>query len=125
MRLGIPVLIWVIIGAAAGLTARVAGAQQLALPCDGAPNGADTALASPGCAEHRFDLLRQGAEDLGEEQFAAALPGADGLRQQFIQADEDGDGRISRGEWLRWFGPAHVHRAPDASRAARLSKGSN
>jgi hypothetical protein len=30
------------------------------------------------------------------------------LRRQFIQTDEDGDGRISRDEWLRSFGPAHA-----------------
>jgi hypothetical protein len=113
MRLRIPVLRSVIVGVAAGLVATAAGAQQLASSCGGAPHGADTALASPGCAEQRFDLLRQGADGLGEEQFAAAMPGADGLRQQFIQADEDGDGRISRDEWLRWFGPAHAEKTPD------------
>jgi EF hand len=116
MRLGIPVLRSMIVGVAAGLVATAAGAQQLASSCDGAAHGAETALASPGCAEHRFDLLRQGADGLGEEQFAAAMPGADGLRQQFIQADEDGDGRISRDEWLRWFGPAHAENALDVRR---------
>jgi hypothetical protein len=119
MRLGVPVLRSVIVGVAAGVVAAAVGAQQLVSPCDGAPHGADTALASPGCAEQRFDVLRQGADGLGEEQFAAAMPGADGLRQQFIRVDEDGDGRISRDEWLRWFGPAHA--GPTVGAGSRYS----
>ena len=55
--------------------------------------------------------------DLAEKQFAAASPGADGLRQQFIQADEDGDGRINRDEWLRWFGPALADKAADGQQS--------
>jgi hypothetical protein len=70
-------------------------------------------LRSRGGAGPPFEFARQGADGLGEKQFAAALPGADGLRQQFIQADEDGDGRISRDEWLRLFGPALADKAAD------------
>ena len=72
--------------------------------------GADE-LRSRGGAGRRFEFVRPGADGLGEKRFAAALSGADGLRQQFIQADEDDDGRISRDEWLRWFGPALADKA--------------
>jgi EF hand len=113
MRLAIPVQISVIMGIAAGLAVTAAHAQQVLSSCDGGSDGSVSAQQSLGGAEQRFDLLRQGANARDEEQFAAALPGADGLRQQFIQADEDGDGRISRDEWLRWFGPAHADRGPD------------
>jgi hypothetical protein len=73
------------------------------------PPGLGSGIA--GGAEQRFDFPRQGADRLGEKQFAAASSGADGLRQPFIQADEDGDG--SRDEWLRWFGPALADKAVD------------
>jgi hypothetical protein len=36
------------------------------------------------------------------------LPDADSLRQQFGQVDQDGDGQISRDEWMAWFGPAYA-----------------
>ena len=58
------------------------------------------ALARYQAGKTRLDRARPGADKLGEKQFAAALSGADGLRQQLIQADEHS------GEWLRWFGPA-------------------
>ena len=64
------------------------------------------ALARYQAGKTRLDRARPGADKLGEKQFAAALSGADGLRQQLIQADEHSGGRIGRDEWLRWFGPA-------------------
>jgi EF hand len=107
MRLGVPVTVAAIIGVAAGL-ARPGGAQELRSVCDADRNDAITEPESPGCAEQRFHLARGGADALAEEQFAAALPDGDGLRQQFGQIDQDGDGRISRDEWMRWFGPAYA-----------------
>jgi hypothetical protein len=108
MRLAIPVVMSVIIGVAAGLVVTAAHAQQVPSSCEGASEGSVSAKESFGCAEQRFDFLREGAEDLWEEQFAAASTGAEGLRQQFIHADDDGDGRISRNEWLRWFGTVYA-----------------
>jgi hypothetical protein len=99
------------IGVAAGLMVAAAGAQQPRSSCDGGHDAQVSARESAGCAEERFDVARQGADAVGEEQFAAGLSGADGLRQQFIQVDEDGNGRISRDEWLRWFGPARADKA--------------
>jgi Ca2+-binding EF-hand superfamily protein len=108
MRLGVPVTVSVIIALAAGLTATPGGAQELRVVCDTDHDGAVSANEAQGCAEQRFDLARGAADGLAEEQFAAALPDADGLRRQFAQVDEDGDGRISRDEWMRWFGPAYA-----------------
>ena len=108
MRLGVPVMVSVIIALAAGLTAKPGGAQELQVVCDADHDGAVTAEEAQGCAAQRFDLARGGAAGLAEEQFAAAWPDADGLRQQFGQVDQDGDGRISRDEWMRSFGPAHA-----------------
>jgi hypothetical protein len=110
MRVGVPVPS-VVIRVTAGLIAVAAGAQQLSSACEGGPGGSASTQESPGRAELRFDPARQGADGFGGEQLAAALPGADRLRQQFMQADEDGDGRISREEWLRWFGLAHAEAA--------------
>jgi EF hand len=114
MGRGVPVLISVVIGVAAGLVTAAAGAQQLPSSCHGGPDGSVSAQDAGGRAEERFDRARQGAAGHGEQQLAAALPGAEGLRRQFIQADDDGDGRISRDEWLRSFGPAHAGLAAGA-----------
>jgi hypothetical protein len=108
MGLGVPVAVSVIIALVAGLTATPGGAQELRLVCDADHDGAVTAAEAQGCAERRFELARGAADGLAEEQFAAALLDADGLRQQFGQVDQDGDGRISREEWMRSFGPAHA-----------------
>ena len=108
MRLGVPVTVAVIIGVAASLAAGPGGAQELQFMCDAARDGAITEAEWPGCAEQRFDLARGSADALAEEQFAAALADADGLRQQFGQVDQDGDGRISRDEWMQWFGPGYA-----------------
>jgi hypothetical protein len=108
MRLGVAVLTSMMIVVSAGLLA-VAEAGELRSSYDGGPQV--SALESRNCAEQRLDLARPGADRAGEEQFAADLSGVDDLRQQFIQADEDGDRRISRDEWLRWFGPAVADKA--------------
>lgn len=103
MRAGVPVTVAVIIGVAAGLASRP-GAQELRVACDADRDGAITAAGSPGCAEQRADRARGNADGRAEARTADA----DGLRQQFGQADQDGDGRISRDEWLQWFGPAYA-----------------
>jgi EF hand len=107
MRLAFPAVMALIIGVAAGFTAPIAGAQPLPSSCEGGAEGAVSAEDTGSRAEERFDLMRQRARGR-DQQVPAASTGADGLCQQFIQVDEDGDGRISRDEWLRWFGPAHA-----------------
>ena len=113
MGLALPVRVSMIIGVAAGLVVSAAHAQQMLSSCDGGSDRLGPAQESLGCAEQRFDRARPGADELGAEQFAATVPGAEGLRRQFLRADEDGDGRISRDEWLRWFGPARADHGPD------------
>jgi hypothetical protein len=108
MRLGVPVLTSMMIGASAGLLTAAAADELRSSYESGRHVSAQEARS---CAGQRFDFVRPGADAGGEEQFAAALSDAGGLRQQFIRADEDGDGRISRDEWLRWFGPAVTDKA--------------
>jgi hypothetical protein len=67
-------------------------------------------------------LAHRAANGAGEEQFPAALPGAHGPRQQFIRADVDGDGRISRDEWLRWFGSRQAGTAAIGDPGGRASQ---
>jgi hypothetical protein len=111
MGLGVPVMVSVIVAAAAGLTAPPGSAQELRTGCDADRHGTVTAAEAQDCAQQRFDGARGSAERLAEEQFAAASPDADGLRRQFAQADQDRDGRISRDEWLQWFGLAYAEAA--------------
>jgi hypothetical protein len=115
MRRGVTVLTSMMIGVSAGLIAAGADADELRSSCEGGYQV--SAQESQGGAEQRFDLARRGADGLGEKQFAAASSAADGLRQQFIQVDEDSDGRISRDEWLRWFGPALADKAADGQQS--------
>ena len=110
MRAGVPVMLSLIIGVAAGPSATPGGTQELPGVCDGALSAEE----ARGFAEQRFDLARGAAVGLAEEQFAAAWPAADGLRQQFGQVDLDGDGWISRDEWMAWFGPAHAEKTNGA-----------
>ena len=108
MRLGVPFLRAVIVVAAAGLLPAAVGAQQTQFPCDADDGGAVTAEEAQVCAAQRFDLARGSADGLAEAQFAAALPDAAGLREQFGRVDQDGNGRISRDEWVAWFGAAYA-----------------
>jgi hypothetical protein len=108
MSPGVPLMLGVVVALAAGVAAPRGGAQELPI---GRDHGRDRALAAEqrhGCAEQRLDVARGDAAGRAEGPFAAASAEADGLRRQFGQADRDGDGRISREEWLAWFGPAQA-----------------
>jgi hypothetical protein len=120
MWLGGPMLSALIIGVAAGLIGTAAGAQQPPSSSNDEPEV--RAAKSSGCAEQRCALAHRAADGAGEEQFPAALPGAHGPRQQFIRADVDGDGRISRDEWLRWFGSRHAGTAAIGDPGGRASQ---
>jgi hypothetical protein len=108
MRLGVPLMGLVIVVVAGSLTASPGSAEELRSVCNADDDGTVTAAEAQGCTEQRSDRARGDADGLAQGQFAAALPDAHGLRQQFAQADQDGDGRISRDEWLAWFGPAYA-----------------
>jgi hypothetical protein len=112
MRLGVPLMGLAIV--AAGLSATPGSAEDLRSVCDSDHNGTVAAAEAQGCAEQRFDLARGSADGLVPGQVDAALPDVNALRQQFAQADQDRDGRISRDEWMAWFGPAYA----GAARAA-------
>ena len=120
MRLGVPLMVSVIVAAAAGPAAFPGAAQNLRAGRD-ADDGMVTADEARGCAGQRFEVVREGAGRPAEEQLGAALSDADALQRQFAQVDRDGDGRISRDEWLQWFGPAYAEaakatqRQPDAT----------
>lgn len=107
MRLGVPVLASLMIGSAAGLSAAPGGAQELQFLCHTNQDGTVSAEQAQRSAEQCAERAAAGVDDLAVEQISA-LPDADRLREQFAQVDEDGDGRISREEWLRSFGPAHA-----------------
>lgn len=111
MRSGVPIAIWMVLGAAASLTPTPAAAQDLRFACAADHDGAITAQESQGCAERRFFVVGEGANAPAAEQLAAGLPDADSLQQQFAQADRDGDGQISRDEWMLWFGRAYAEAA--------------
>lgn len=52
-------------------------------------------------AERQFDELGRGEEYLTQEHMGTAFPEAEG-EDLFAQIDEDGDGQISREEWINW-----------------------
>jgi EF hand len=107
MRSGVPIAILGVVGLAASLIPTPTVAQDLRFACAADHDGAITAEQAQGCAERRPVVAREGAKALAEEQLAAALD-ADSLQQQFAQADRDGDGQISRDEWMLWFGRAYA-----------------
>lgn len=102
MRLGVPGMAALIIGAGAGLASLSGGAQGLRQSCSGDHDGALAAGKAQGCTEQRFGVGQ------AEEQFVTGAGDADGLRERFARMDQDGDGRISRDEWMRSVGPAHA-----------------
>jgi EF hand len=111
MRLGVPLMGLVIVVAA---SVTPGGAEDLRSVCSAGHDGTALTAQAQGCAEQRFERAREDADGLVQGQIAAAVPDADGLRQQFAQVDRDGDGRISRDEWMSWFGPAYAGTAKAA-----------
>jgi EF hand len=114
MRLGVSLMSLAIVAVAVGLTGPPGGAQELRSGCNANRDGRVSAAQGQGCAEQRLELARGRSDRLAEKQFATAWPDADRLRQQFAQVDRDGDGRISRDEWMAWFGPAYAGTANPA-----------
>jgi hypothetical protein len=102
--------------AAAAVAAIPGGAQEQRVVCDADDDGMVSVKEAQGCAEQRFELVRGDAGRLAEEQFAAVLADAGALQRQFAEVDQDGDDRISRDEWLQWFGPAYAEAAKATQR---------
>jgi hypothetical protein len=79
-----------------------AGRQFLAASCDADSDSYISAEEARTCAEQHFGGAGGGQEAMREEQFGAAFPGAGNTRELFGQVDEDGDGQVSRAEWMNW-----------------------
>jgi hypothetical protein len=79
--------------------ASVAAAQQLQLACDTNDDGFVDAKESSSCMAQRFDEIAQ-EEVLTEEILSAKAGGEKG--PVFAEVDENGDGKVSREEWMGW-----------------------
>jgi hypothetical protein len=79
--------------------AGVAAAQQLQYACDANDDGFVDAKESSLCMDQRFDEIAQ-AEVLTEEILSAKAGGEKG--PVFAEVDENGDGKVSREEWMSW-----------------------
>lgn len=114
MRFGIPVTGAAIFGMAS-MAALTLNAQELSFVCDTDNDGTITAEGSQGCAEQRFETVRGGADELGEQEFATAFPEAEGPQEQFAQVDQDGNGKISRQEWMSWHDQAFAEATAESA----------
>src|SRR5687768_17024685 len=56
------------------------------------------------CTEQRFEEVSAGQQNLTQEQFGKAFPTAENPDQLFAEADQDGDGKVSKVEWMNWHG---------------------
>ena len=50
----------------------------------------------------RFDSAAGGGETITTERFGAAFPEPEDAQELFAQTDQDGNGTISRDEWMKW-----------------------
>jgi hypothetical protein len=79
--------------------AGVASAQQLQLACDTNDDGFVDAKESSLCMDQRFDEIAK-EEVLTEEILSTKAVGEKG--PVFAEVDENGDGKVSREEWMSW-----------------------
>ena len=84
-----------------GLGVGVASAV-VPMACDTDGDNFISAEEARTCTEQRFEEIGARQEGLTQEQFGEAFPEAENLTEIFAQADQDGDGKISRDEWMRW-----------------------
>jgi hypothetical protein len=80
-----------------------AAAQQLQYACDANDNGFVDAQESDLCTDREFDEIAAGEEALTEEFLKAKAESAKGM-PTFSEADKNGDGQISREEWVGFSG---------------------
>jgi hypothetical protein len=91
---------------ALGLGAYLGGpaaAQQLQDACDANDDGFVDAQESELCTDREFDEIAAGEKALTEERISARVPGRQSL-PKFSDADQNGDGQISREEWAAFNG---------------------
>jgi len=72
------------------------------LSCDLDKDGYIGGNEAKGCTEQRFEQISAGQQSFGPEQFSKALPNVQNANDLFKQADQNGDGQISREEWSTW-----------------------
>lgn len=53
-------------------------------------------------SEERWSEMTGGAEHMTQDQFGAGMTGSQDVQASFSEVDEDGDGQISREEWMNW-----------------------
>jgi hypothetical protein len=80
-----------------------AAAQQLQLACDANDDSFVDAEESKLCTDREFDEISAGEQVLTEEALSAKAQGVKGL-PKFDEADGNGDGQISREEWVGFSG---------------------
>ncbi len=102
-----------------GLNAA-AVAQQLQYACDANDDGFVDAQEAQLCTDREFDQIAGGKQALTEELLKAKAESSKGM-PAFDQADQNGDGQISRQEWASFSGDRFAG-ATEAS-GGRMSAG--
>jgi hypothetical protein len=92
----------VVLGLGACLSGPAA-AQQLQFACDADDDGFVNAQESKLCTDLEFDGIAAGEQVLTEEALSAKAAGAKGM-PKFDDAERNGDGQISREEWVGFSG---------------------
>jgi hypothetical protein len=72
------------------------------MSCDTDHNHYVTTREAMSCSERLFDQIRVGQPGIGPEAFRKALPQAKDPDALFKEVDQNGDGQISRQEWIDW-----------------------
>ena len=91
------------LGLALGLGAALSGpaaAQQIQYACDANEDGFVDATEQRLCTDREFDGLAAGEEVLTEEQLSVMGEGQEGIPPTFAEVDQNGDGEISREDWV-------------------------
>jgi hypothetical protein len=91
-----------ILGLGVCLSGPAAG-QQVQLACDANDDDYVDAQESKLCTDAEFDKLAAGESVLTEEVLKAKSEGGKGM-PTFAEADQNGDGQISREEWDEFSG---------------------
>ena len=80
-------------------------AQQLQSACDANDDGFGSPQEAQLCTDREFDEIARGEQVLTEELLKAKAENSKGT-PAFDEADQNGDGQISRQEWARFSGGA-------------------
>ena len=76
---------------------------EFVLACDLDGDGFVSTAEARACDDQRFGHIAGGGVDaVTEQDFVAAMTGTDDPEALFAEIDRDGDGQISREEWLQW-----------------------